>query len=936
MDWRRHFLHRDDEMSHLQAAWTRALSGDPQLVVLLGEIGLGKTRLALEFYRWLSRERDPASSAHPEGYWPDAFAETDASLDVNPCFDGTDTSARPRIPWLWWGLRWWRPEERNQTGDRCALVQYKHALEPHVAPIAAARQLQALRKDASWKAAGIGLNSVPVLNWLFLLRDTRSLFGDRREEHRLEAEKIESVGQSASRQRQDLETLVLDSFEAILDPTKKDAATVPVVLFLDDAQWADETTLRFVWRLLARAQEYRWPLLVLATHYEKEWEEHLPSSVGTSPPQQFVDIPRLIGKRDQWEGLRRLPKIPELDPIVRDALPGLTGDQVKLILSRADGNPLLLEDILRELLDLPSLFENRDAAAALTQHGEDFVRDESFAVHTRYFRRFRALEEDVRQVLGWSSVQGDRFLENVTKEAARQCAPDLDDDAIAAALAKAERPWIQRHRIDSRYNLAEFRQRAYRDVARKYLSLSPGEEQLVQNSLAEILSQWVTSGEIDSLPEEERLDALLMAKRELRPSADDGKMPWGPWWMAMMELAGLYAGQYLWSQARTVLVDCVDVSCGHLDFSTVPLDAVVEIAGHLEDLEAASSSERWHDGCLQAARSEGAEGDSRAQYRLYACLRGLARAREALGRPSEAHALRQEAAVVGQDLKVVFGEDLAQLQGLLQERLEQVQSCGRVTAGSDREEQLCQTLELGIEATIWPEIERRIQEKDFEGAVAVVQELGSDPAMEILVAMIWEYAGHRNNAALAYRRALANCDGEPNEEEEYRNAIKARLGLAGVVDDPNEQRDLYCATIGFGSTLIDRFGGSPANLRLHAASCAKLGALVYSNKMFKQSHRLFKEATELLQRLMVTYDGGSSDDARFVVYYGMMYGASACRLGDAEAALRCLDTAFEQLRTSANPPQAGVALIANMKSAIETHGCPLPDHLDLVLDGTEK
>ena len=50
------------------------------------------------------KNEDPPSEGAPEGYWPDAFDSDSSSLDVNPRFPDEDRP-RPKIPWLWWGLR---------------------------------------------------------------------------------------------------------------------------------------------------------------------------------------------------------------------------------------------------------------------------------------------------------------------------------------------------------------------------------------------------------------------------------------------------------------------------------------------------------------------------------------------------------------------------------------------------------------------------------------------------------------------------------------------------------------------------------------------------------------------------------------------------------------------------------------------------------------
>ena len=118
--WRHLFVSREKELAWLQDAWREAKAGRPQFLVLLGESGLGKTRLVQEFYRWLSREADPGTPACPEGYWPDAFATEARSLDVNPEFPAGRAGPTPPIPWLWWGLRWAIPDRRNEIANGCA------------------------------------------------------------------------------------------------------------------------------------------------------------------------------------------------------------------------------------------------------------------------------------------------------------------------------------------------------------------------------------------------------------------------------------------------------------------------------------------------------------------------------------------------------------------------------------------------------------------------------------------------------------------------------------------------------------------------------------------------------------------------------------------------------------------------------------------------
>ncbi len=54
---------RKQEWGHLQAAWRRAASGSPSMIVLSGEAGIGKTKMAEELLNWVSRQGMTTASA---------------------------------------------------------------------------------------------------------------------------------------------------------------------------------------------------------------------------------------------------------------------------------------------------------------------------------------------------------------------------------------------------------------------------------------------------------------------------------------------------------------------------------------------------------------------------------------------------------------------------------------------------------------------------------------------------------------------------------------------------------------------------------------------------------------------------------------------------------------------------------------------------------
>jgi len=127
------FCGREKEMALLKAAWDKASDSEnpqPQLVAILGESGLGKTRITQEFYRWLSTTHD---KTEPEGYWPDDLGQEENNLKVNP--DPSDCDNNNPMPYLWWGLRLSDPSARNAVQSGSALSHYRNLLTPHLKPM---------------------------------------------------------------------------------------------------------------------------------------------------------------------------------------------------------------------------------------------------------------------------------------------------------------------------------------------------------------------------------------------------------------------------------------------------------------------------------------------------------------------------------------------------------------------------------------------------------------------------------------------------------------------------------------------------------------------------------------------------------------------------------------------------------------------------------
>lgn len=323
---------RDPEAALLDAAWESAKSGEGRVVLIGGEPGIGKTRLA----------SDLARSAHAAG----------ATVLFGHCDEDVPTSYRPFSE----ALRFYAAH----VGDS--------ALRRHV------------------RARGAGL--------LRLLPELRERLGIGGVAER-------AIGGEAER------LLLFEAVEGLLADASRDA---PVVLILDDLQWAGASDLLLLKHLASTSAASR--LLVLGTFRESDVvPTHILSPV-------LAD-------------LRREPAVMRmsLHGIAADAVATLlqasgivtgAGDLAKAIHASAAGNPFFVGELAHHLAQSGLLATNEaDVGTTVPQSVREVVE-----------RRLNRLSSNTVKVLGTAAVIGQQFdllvLEDVVD--------DIDEDAIIDAL----------------------------------------------------------------------------------------------------------------------------------------------------------------------------------------------------------------------------------------------------------------------------------------------------------------------------------------------------------------------------------------------------------------------------------------------------------------------------------------------------------------------
>ncbi|HTA06393.1 MAG TPA: AAA family ATPase, partial [Solirubrobacteraceae bacterium] len=200
-------------------------------------------------------------------------------------------------------------------------------------------------------------------------------------------------------------------FEAVSSLLSDAAHLRPLVLFLDDLHWADQSSLLLL-RHLARSAKGA-PLMVLGTYRPVEVSDEHP-------------LAEALAELRRSRALERLSLSGLGEAEVAELIAGRTGqlaprEFVRRVAERSDGNPFFIEELLHDV----GAQADWDAAAGGVP---DSVRD-------LLLRRLRDLGDDCRQALSVAAVAGRDFeldvLERVLERSGDRLI-DLVEEAIDA------------------------------------------------------------------------------------------------------------------------------------------------------------------------------------------------------------------------------------------------------------------------------------------------------------------------------------------------------------------------------------------------------------------------------------------------------------------------------------------------------------------------
>lgn len=393
----------------------------PFVVTLEAPTGMGKTRLVHEFYSQLARTRQAGVA-----YWPQELSTTDGQILTERKRIAPDRFAAPggaALPWLWWAIGC----QASHVGTPLQSLQTAAPqLEAHASAIQSELAKKAERKEDALLAVGAMFDLLGVVDPTAAFDAAQKGFAlwRRRRDRRAQTKEIR-VDRIVDTSQRSLELAA-----ELTKSVRELSAVVPVVLVVDDAQWADPALVSLL-RHMGEIESAR--VLVVCC----VWPEGIVRTRSTGTFGSWLDS---YGEAHADRlGRFRLDPLDHsaLAELVLAAAPKTDEGIVSSIVELASGNPLTLKLIL----DLDRV--RRDIA----EDGRIDLDPTSLAglprdVEALFQEQWRQLSDGARRVLAALSLQGQRFTSGWVDEFATNVGQHRQLTAAYAEVV-ALRSWLR-------------------------------------------------------------------------------------------------------------------------------------------------------------------------------------------------------------------------------------------------------------------------------------------------------------------------------------------------------------------------------------------------------------------------------------------------------------------------------------------------------------
>ena len=463
----------------------------PQVVVLRGESGVGKSRIVREFYSRLC-DRQPNPAFWPPIASPDGHAEADPLADrkvLGPPLDDFVWPPNALPSFGWWTFNCERLQSRMQGN---LLAEKQADLAQWLPPLVQAwaheagvwDRLLAKRNDVAvlLRDATIGevtdasldllqdlLNvTVPAIGTMASWVWKAGKAGKRRLDERRDLSEEIHLGQRSASRRDDAAHQLASGIRDVTHPK------LPGVVVVEDAHRLTEDLGVFL-QDLAQPIEGRPVLVVLTVWPEGElntvWDDWLDAIVDADHGEVW-DVPRLAGE--------------DLSALIRSRAPRVTEADAKA-LTASMSTPLMVEMWITS----PKIQRRINRYDGALPVDEDVLRGIPRTLAEVYRQRWDELSPQVKQALTAAVALARKndvpvFLREIVSKAAAFMA-DQDDLAEGLALAAEPAAWTMIHQqVDA------FREAPLASQARAALDLDHDDEIELKQAAVTELHHWIT------------------------------------------------------------------------------------------------------------------------------------------------------------------------------------------------------------------------------------------------------------------------------------------------------------------------------------------------------------------------------------------------------------------------------------------------------------
>ncbi len=213
-------------------------------------------------------------------------------------------------------------------------------------------------------------------------------------------------------------------FNSVRDFLAAASSITPIVLLLEDLQWADDSSLLLLQHIAQQLPQTR--IVVVGTYRDVEMESGRPLARAVEELNRRRLARAITLRRLDEEGLAAMLR----------ALSGYEPPPqlVRVLYTETEGNPFFAEEVVKHLADEGRLFDVQGRWRDDLEVGETDVPE---SIRMVLARRLQRVSEDCRRMLTAAAVIGRRFTLGVL-----DAASGIESDALLDALDEAERAHI--------------------------------------------------------------------------------------------------------------------------------------------------------------------------------------------------------------------------------------------------------------------------------------------------------------------------------------------------------------------------------------------------------------------------------------------------------------------------------------------------------------